>query len=221
VSGFSVLFRSSIGRKFVVAVTGLVMLGFLIAHMVGNLKAFAGAPALNHYAELLRIEPELLLVTRTGLLVAVVLHVFFVVQLALENRRARPSRYAVMDTVKATLASRTMLVGGILIFGYVVYHLMHLTFRSVHRDLVPFDHTNVFGNVAASFKNPAITATYVALQVVLLFHLQHGIQSALRTIGVSHPRYVAIGRSAGWVLAVVITVGFAAVPLGVFFGVIQ
>jgi succinate dehydrogenase / fumarate reductase cytochrome b subunit len=220
-SGLGAIVRSSIGRKFIVAATGLAMLGFLLAHMVGNLKAFGGADALNHYAELLRVEPEILWVLRAGLAVCVVLHVVFVVQLTLENRRARPDGYSAMRTVKASPASRTMLVGGILIGAYVVYHLQHLTLRTVHRELVPFDHTNVFGNVTQSFRNPIITAVYVALQIVLFFHLQHGIQSAFRTLGVGHPRYVLLVRNLGRALALLITLGFASVPLGVLTGVIQ
>lgn len=222
------LVRSSIGRKILVAVTGLGMVGFLIGHMIGNLRAYEGADAVNEYAELLRFEPTLLWAFRLGLLAFVVIHVVLTIQLRRENRLARPSRYAVSATVEASAASKVMLYGGIAIFLYVVYHILHLTVRSVHPELVGntyttggHAHVDVYRNVVESFQSPIISGVYILAQVALFFHLQHGILSAARTLGVSHPRYVRWARNGGRALSAIIVLGFLAVPIGVLAGWIR
>lgn len=213
--------RSSIGKKLVVAVTGVAMVLFLIAHMVGNLKVFKGAEALNHYAELLRVVPEVLPVARVGLLVMVGLHILATVQLTAQNRAARGIAYASHAKQRSTAASRTMIFGGIAIVFYVVYHILHLTTRDVHQALVPYDHHNVYGNVVMSFQNPLIVGVYLLAQVALYFHLTHGIQSAFRTLGVSHPRYLELTTKGGHALAAIIVLGYMSVPLAVLAGIVK
>jgi succinate dehydrogenase / fumarate reductase cytochrome b subunit len=213
--------RSSIGKKVVVAVTGLAMVLFLVAHMVGNLKVFIGPEAMNHYAALLRIEPEILPLARVGLLVMVTLHILATVRLTAENRRARGVAYATHAKTRSTTASRTMIFGGIAIALYVVYHLLHFTTRDVHQALVPYDHHNVYANVVLSFQNPLIAGVYILAQVALFFHLTHGIQSAFRTLGVSHPRYLAVTTKGGHALAAIIVLGFMSVPLAVLARIVK
>jgi len=213
--------RSSIGKKLVVAVTGVAMVLFLVAHMVGNLKVFKGPEALNHYAELLRVVPELLPAFRIGLLVMVGLHILATVQLTAQNRGARGVSYAAHSKQRSTAASRTMIFGGIAIALYVVYHILHFTTRDVHQALVPYDHHNVYANVVKSFQNPMIAGVYLLAQVALFFHLTHGIQSAFRTLGVSHPRYLELTTKGGHALAAIIVLGFMAVPLAVLAGIVK
>lgn len=212
-------YQSSIGQKWVVAVTGAIMVLFLIGHMLGNLQAFEGrgepghAPRLNSYAHLLRLEMPLLWTIRLGLLAALVLHVLTTVRLTLANRRARPEAYAKHRKLETTLATRTMIWGGLALGAYVVYHILHFTTGTVHRDL--YEHLNVYDNVVRSFSVPAISAVYILAQFCLYMHLQHGILSMFQTLGVSHPRYVTGARILGHVLALIITLGFVAVPVGV------
>lgn len=219
---------TTVAKKVVVAVTGFGMVLFLIGHMLGNLQAFEGAEKLNGYAELLRIEPVLLWAIRLGLLAFVLAHVYATISLNIESRAARPVKYHTKKTLAATPASRTMLYGGIALFFYIVYHILHFTTRSVHTALVSSTYTtdghvhpDVFANVVRSFQNPIISAVYIAAQIFLFFHLTHGVQSAFRTVGVTHPRYLAIAKTGGQILALVIVLGFIAVPVGVLAGIIE
>lgn len=219
---------TTVGKKIVVAVTGLGMVAFLIGHMLGNLQAFEGAEKLNEYAELLRFEPAMLWVVRLGLIAFVLAHVVATVSLNVLSRAARPVGYRTHEMLAATPASRTMLYGGIAIFLYVVYHILHFTTRSLHTGLVGHTyasdghvHADVYANVVASFQNPIISGVYILAQAMLFLHLTHGIQSAVRTLGVSQPRYLAFARNGGRLLALVIVLGFVAVPLGVLAGVIE
>jgi succinate dehydrogenase / fumarate reductase cytochrome b subunit len=213
--------NSSIGKKFVVAVTGLGMVGFLLGHLLGNLLVFEGAEAVNQYAAILRFDPFILWGLRLGLIAMVTLHIFFTVRLTLENRAARPVGYASLGTEKASVASRTMIYGGILVLLYIVYHLLHLTFRAVHPGLVPNDHHNVYANIVGSFQEPIVAAVYIAAQVVLFFHLKHGFQSAFRTIGVSHPGRLQALEKLSVIIALVITAGFISIPVAILTGFVN
>ncbi len=222
---FSAFYGSSIGKKTVVAVTGLAMIGFLVGHMLGNLQVFAGRgptpeeTKLNEYAELLRMEMGLLWAMRLGLLTALVLHVVTVIKLRGENRRARPQNYAVQRYQSANAFSRFMMWGGIALLAYVVYHILHLTMGVAHPDL--FEPHHVYDNVIHSFQKPLIAGVYVLATVALYFHLYHGVVSAFQTLGVSHPRHLQNVRVLGHALAVVIVVGFVSVPVGVLLRVVS
>lgn len=224
-SWLGTFYATSIGKKIVVALTGLVMVAYLIAHMLGNLQVFAGrgptveATKLNEYARLLRVEMGLLWAIRLALLGALVLHVVTTIKLSAENRAARKERYAQRSYRSASLYSRTMVWGGIALFAYVVYHLLHLTLGRAHPGL--FVHGDVYGNVIRSFQQPAIVAVYLFATVALYFHLHHGAASLVDTLGVSHPRHRSALRAVARASAVVICAGFAAVPLGVLFRVVQ
>ena len=213
--------NSSVGKKFIVAVTGLGMVGFLVGHLLGNLLVFEGPEAVNQYAEILRFDPFILWGLRLGLIAMVTLHIVFTARLTLENRAARPVGYATLVTQKASPASRTMIYGGILVLLYIVYHLLHLTFRSVHPELVPHDHHDVYSNIVGSFQVPLVAAVYIAAQVILFFHLKHGFQSAFRTIGVSHPGRLAALEKLSVVVALVITAGFISIPVAIFTGLVK
>ncbi len=218
-------YRSTVGKKIVVAATGVAMASFLLAHMLGNLQVFAGRGAtpettkLNEYAELLRTEMALLWVARLGLITAVVLHAVTVAQLAVRNRAARPTPYKVFRTSQASLASRTMLWGGLAVLFYVVYHVLHFTVGSAHSDL--FTPGDVYDNVVRSFQHPVIALVYIAAQIALFFHLSHGVQSAFRTLGVSHPGHISVVTKAGLAFAAIVTLGFVSVPVAVWAGLVR
>jgi succinate dehydrogenase / fumarate reductase cytochrome b subunit len=218
------LFRSTLLMKAVMAITGLMLFGFVFAHMTGNLKVFLGAEAINHYGEWLRevgapLFPRatVLWILRVGLLVAVVLHIASATQLTLINRRARPQSYRLSKPVQLDYASRTMRWSGVLIALYVVYHLMHLTLGNVHSDFIAGD---VYHNLVVAFRQWPIAAVYIAANVALGFHLYHGLWSLFQSLGIDHPAINPLRRPFAVVFALVITLGYVAVPVGILSGLV-
>jgi succinate dehydrogenase / fumarate reductase cytochrome b subunit len=218
------IYRTTIGKKVLVAVTGIIGIGFVLAHMIGNLHAFEGREQLNHYGEWLRTlaMPALprtvgLWLLRVVLIVAVVTHVTVTAQLALRSRASRTSRYADHDAVQASYASRTMRWGGAAILLFIVWHLMDLSWG------VPahFVRGDVYDNVVASFNNVPNTAIYLVAMLCLGMHLYHGTWSVFQTLGVNRSRWDRPIRRLATTLAVVIAGGFAIVPLAVLVGVIS
>ena len=223
---FSSFYRSDLGKKAVMAVTGIGLFGFVLVHMLGNLKLYQGAEKLNAYAEFLRefgspVLPHsgLLWIARLGLLVLVVLHVTAATQLTVGNLRARPEKYRQRETIQSTYASRTMRWGGVIIALYVVYHLAHLTVGSAHPDFIPGD---VYHNVVTGFQVWWVSAIYIVANLALGFHLFHGLWSMFQTLGwwqSSDKR--AWTRSFAVAFALVITVGNLSFPLAVLTGIVQ
>lgn len=219
------LYRSSIGKKILMAATGVLLVGFVFFHMLGNLKAFQGAEKLDHYGAFLRdmgapvfAHGQALWLMRIVLIVALVVHVVAAVQLAVQSRRARPERYQRgLRPDASTFASRTMLIGGILLFAFVVLHILHFTTGTVHPNFVE---GGVFHNVTVAFQSPWITFAYVIVMGFLGLHLFHGIWSGFQTLGLNHPRYNKYRRPLATVVAVVIAVGFVLMPLAVLSGLI-
>ncbi len=215
--------RSSIGGKAVMAITGLLLFGFVVAHLVGNLKLLAGPAALNGYAKGLHDLGWILWAARIGLFVVFVLHVATGISLARANREARPVGYVKEANVASTFASRSMLFSGLSLLAFVVYHLLHFTFGVVHGgdfarkaggagELVGFD---VHAMVRTSFSEPAIVLAYVGAQVVLWLHLSHGVQSLAQTLGFHHRRYTPMIHKLGYLLATVVAGGNALLALSV------
>jgi succinate dehydrogenase / fumarate reductase cytochrome b subunit len=218
---FSTFRSSSIGRKSLMAVTGLFLLLFLLGHMAGNLQFFAGADTLNAYAAALRHNALLLWGMRIGLLGVFVIHVVNAVQLTLANRAARPEPYAVQKPLKSTLASRTMAISGLLILGYTVFHLAHLTAGVIgpeHRLQPGSPVPDAYANVVAGFSNLPFALFYIVMMVVLYFHISHGAQSALQTLGCNHPKYTPALRCLLNGLVLLICAGFISIPLAVLLG---
>jgi len=212
--------QTTIGKKVIMAVSGLVMFGFVIGHMVGNLKLYAGAEALNEYAAFLRSVPALLWGTRAALIVSVVAHVWASIQLASRNADARPRGYRKKRSLASTYASRTMYWTGPILLFYIVYHLLHLTFGYG----IPgnqYDPHNVFNNVVLSFQQPLIATVYVAGNLALGFHLFHGAKSMFQTVGASHPRYDGTRNAVAAALVAVVVVANISFPLMVLAGVIE
>ncbi len=214
--------RSPMAKKVVMAVSGIVLFGFVLVHMLGNLKLYQGAEALNAYAEGLRAlgYPFLphggaLWIARVVLLVVVALHVVSAWQLTLLNRRARPQGYAKRQVVEASYASRTMRWGGVILLLFVVYHLLHLTFGSVHPEFIAGD---VYHNVVRGFQNPLVAGFYLAANVMLGFHLWHGLWSLFQSLGWNHPSYHRLRRHFATAFALVVTTGNLSFPLAVLAG---
>ena len=210
--------------KFVMAVTGAVLILYLVAHMIGNLKIFLGEESLDTYAEWLRVVGEpalpaqgLLWLVRIVLLVSVVAHIVAATVLARRARRARPVRYAHRRPVSTSYASRTMRWGGVIILLFVIYHILDLTTGTVNPNGVPGE---VYDNVVADFSRWYITLAYTLAVVAVGFHVRHGVWSALQTLGRSSGPDQARYKAIALVFAVVLTAGFLAVPFAVQFGLV-
>jgi succinate dehydrogenase / fumarate reductase cytochrome b subunit len=223
-------YRSAVGKKAVMAVSGIALFGFVLAHMAGNLKLYLGAEALNHYAEFLRTMGEpvlprsaLLWILRAGLIVAAVAHIVSATQVTLESRRARPVDYKRRQMVKATYASRTMRWGGVILALFIFYHLAHFTFGApwAHHDFVPGD---VYHNVVAGFSVWWVSAIYIVAQITLGFHLYHGLWSLFQSLGWWKSSSGSDGgdgrRTFALVFALVITVGNISFPWSVLTGLV-
>jgi succinate dehydrogenase / fumarate reductase, cytochrome b subunit len=219
---FKPLLTSSVGRKILMVASGVPLLLFLLIHLVGNLQVFAGSEALNHYAHFLHSKPAMVISFRLGLLVLFAVHMFFSIQLTLENRAARPVAYYKESTLKATLASRTMIWSGLVLGIFIVYHLAHLTARVTGPvDFMTAEGPDVYRNVIASFSNPAIALLYVFGQIALFFHLTHAFASAFQTLGLNDKSYTPAIECASKSYAILIAGGNLAIVLAVFTGFIH
>ena len=212
----SAFWASTIGKKIVMGVTGLIMVGFLIGHMAGNLQVFLGAERLNGYSRFLHGLGELLWLVRGVLLAALLLHIVAAVQLTRLDWAARPVGYAKHETQAATFASRTIRIGGIVLAAFIVLHLLHFTTGTLRP--APFDEHDVYGNVTGSFAIPWVAGLYMAAMVVVGLHLYHGAWSAFRTLGLSQPSANPLQRRIAGAVAAIVWLGFTIVPLGVLLG---
>ena len=224
-SWFSSFYRTALGKKVVMALTGLAFWGFVLGHMAGNLKLFMGAEAINHYAEFLRevgqpLLPRtaLLWIARLGLIASLILHVHAAVALTALNRRARPQDYEMRDVQQASWASRTMRWTGFALLAFVIYHLMHFTWGNAHPDFIQGD---VHHNLTVAFSNGLVVAIYIVAMVLLALHLWHGLWSMFQSLGWNHPRYNPWRRAFAVVFALVISLGFIAVPAAIALGLVK
>ncbi len=208
----------SIALKAVMALTGLVLYGFVFVHMVGNLQLYSGPEKINKYAAFLKGTPALLWGFRAVLLGAVTLHAVAAFILWRRNRAARPVGYASQDFQAATITSRTMFWTGPMIGLFVVYHLLHLTVGSVHPS---FSHTDVYTNVVTAFSNPAVSIFYVLAMVALGFHLFHGADSLFQTLGLKTPKYEKPLEAVLMVVSAVIVVVNISFPIAVLAGMVK
>ncbi|QQL45210.1 succinate dehydrogenase cytochrome b subunit [Sulfuriroseicoccus oceanibius] len=217
-------YASSIGKKIVVAISGIVFLLFLPAHAIGNLLVFSGQEALNEYAHFLQTAGHgaMIWVFRLGLLTAFIVHIVSTIHLTRQNRAARSDRYAVKTPMRSTAASRTMMVSGLTILAFVVYHILHYTVRSFHGfadlPLDPHGNFDVYTMVILGFQNVASTIFYIVGISLLCFHLSHGVASVFQTLGLRSDRSKNLFQIVGKAYAVIIWLAFAVVPLSILFG---
>ena len=215
---------SSIGKKFLVAATGFILFGFVVAHMLGNLQIFLGREALNSYAEHLEELPALLWPARGVLLVSILIHIVLAVQLSIQNRQARPVAYTNKKSAVSTFASRTMLVTGSAVFFFIVYHLLHFTFKAVHpqysRFLDAHGNRDVYSMVVASFRDPWIAASYVLAMIFLCLHLSHGARSLFQSLGASDEELKPFWKWVARGAAAVIFIGNCSIVTASYFGLL-
>lgn len=211
---------SSVGRKWIMAVTGLILFGFVIVHMIGNLQIFLGPEAMNGYGEWLREigHGSGLWIARGVLLASVLLHIWAAVSLARENREARPVGYRRLHHRSSDYASRTMIWSGPLLALFIVYHLLHLTTGQAHPDFIAGD---VYHNFIVGFSNPLVTGFYVVSMIALGFHLYHGAWSMLQSMGLSHPHYDRFRRPFAISFTLVVVGGNIVMPLAVLAGMVR
>ncbi|MCU0246439.1 MAG: succinate dehydrogenase cytochrome b subunit [Bryobacter sp.] len=211
-------YESVIGKKAVMAVTGLILCGFVLVHMIGNLQLFQGPEKLNHYAELLRISMPLLWTARIVLLLCVFLHILSAYQLWMLKRAARPVDYVRKSSIATTYAARTMLVSGPILLAFIVYHILHFTTGQAHPSFEP---GNVYANVVAGFQNPLASIFYMVANILLATHLYHGVWSMFQTMGVNHPKYTPKLRLLAKLYGIVIGAGNVSMPLAVLAGFVK
>ncbi|HUQ18749.1 MAG TPA: succinate dehydrogenase cytochrome b subunit [Gemmatimonadaceae bacterium] len=212
-------YRSSVGKKVVMAVTGVIGIGFLIVHVTGNLLIFRGPDAINSYSHFLHSLGELLWLARIVLIVSVILHVIAAYQLMMQNRAARPVGYARREPQVSTFAARTMRWGGALLLLFIVLHILHFTTGTI-RPAGSFIEGDVFANVVASFHLWWVVLFYVVAMIALGAHMYHGAWSSVRTVGVTQPVENPLKRRVAIILALFLWIGFTAVPVAVFLGMI-
>lgn len=217
--------QSSLGKKYVMAATGFVLVGFAVGHMVGNLQFYLPPEAINRYARLLHFSDELLWGVRLALLAAVGLHIWSAAQLSLENKAARPvGYYGNPAPLAASYASRTMLISGSIIFAFVVYHLLHYTMRveAINGAKIPFasllaedGKQNVYAMMVAGFSVWYVALFYLVGVGLLCLHLSHGIQAMFQSLGWKSHYYGPLLNRAAQVVALVLFLGYASIPLSV------
>ncbi len=219
------LYGSSVGKKIAMAATGAIMFLFVIGHLAGNLKLYAGEESFNKYAHWLREigypalgHNQFLWIFRFVLLVCVAVHIISAIQLALQSWRAREICYRKQESIAFSYASYTMRWGGLLVALYVIYHLFHLTWGSAHHN---FDSTNPYQNVVDGFKVWWVSLIYMIAIIVLGLHLYHGLWSAMQTMGFNNPKYNAWRRPTASIIALVIAIGYISIPVSVLFGIVK
>jgi succinate dehydrogenase / fumarate reductase cytochrome b subunit len=211
---------STIGQKVVMALTGAILFGFVLAHLAGNLLLYQGPEAINAYAVELRtlLHGAALWIARGTLLLAVVLHIWAAWALTVRNAKARPQGYRTLAHSKSTYASRTMRWSGVIIVAFVIYHLMHFTLGNVHPSFIEGD---VYHNVVTGFRVWPVSLFYIVAMVLLGFHLNHGVWSMFHTLGVSHPGRRKAIRFMAAALSVLVVLGNISFPLAVLFGFVS
>ena len=216
-SRLGLLWRSTVGKKALMALTGAILLLYVFFHLLGNLQVFAGPEQINAYARLLHVSPQLLWTVRVVLLAAVLVHAVAGVALWLRARSARPVGYAEYRSDASSTASRTMIWSGLLILAFVVYHLLDLTVGIANPD---FREGDVFHNVVVSFGRAAGVLAYLLAMVGLGFHLWHGVYSMFQSLGLLNRRLTPGMKRFAAGVSVILAIGFASIPIAVLFGLV-
>jgi succinate dehydrogenase / fumarate reductase cytochrome b subunit len=208
--------RSTVGKKVLMAITGLAMILFIVLHLLGNTTIYSRS--LNDYAAYLHSIPVVIWLVRSVLITLFVLHIITGIQLYFDNRRAKPEGYNVRKRIRSTFAGRTMIWTGLLTGGFLVYHLLHFTVQitnpeiSSSANLDAEGRPDVFNMVIASFQKRLISITYISAMAALLLHLMHGIQSSFQTLGLNNERTLPVIIRVGSVAAGIIFLGYISIP---------
>lgn len=216
-------YRSSVGKKIIVAVTGIILILFAIGHLLGNLQIFIGPDWINGYSQHLHDLGPLLWLIRIFLLATVIIHIYVTIQLAIENRRARPEPYIDKRYVKATFASRHMVMSGLIVLAFIAYHLAHFTFRKTDPRFAllkpdALGHYDVYSMMVYGFQNYLVSGFYVLGLFLLALHLSHGSSSFFQSLGLNDkkltPRLALGGRIFAWLMFI----GYTSIPVAVLLG---
>jgi len=219
-------YYSSVGKKMIVAITGIILILFVIGHLLGNLQIFIGPDWINGYSQHLRDLGPLLWAVRLFLLAAVIIHIWVTIQLAIENRRARPEAYMDKQYVKATFASRHMVMSGLIVLVFIIYHLAHFTVRVTDNRFTllradPLGHYDVYSMMVYGFQNYLVSGFYVLGLFLLALHLSHGSSSFFQSLGLNDkkltPRLALGGRIFTWLLFA----GYTSIPVAILLGLIK
>jgi succinate dehydrogenase / fumarate reductase cytochrome b subunit len=209
---------SSIGLKIMMALTGVILSAYVLAHMAGNLQAFQGAQSIDAYASMLHRNPPVLWGARVVLLAAVAIHIWAYIVLTRRNLEARPQGYRAERHRESSFASRSMALTGPILLAFIVYHILHLTTGTVHPS---FEEGSVYHNVVAGLKVVPVALFYLIALAALALHLWHGVWSLFQTLGASQARYESFGRRFATVFTLVVVLGFALVPISILAGVLK
>ena len=219
------LFSSPIGRKWIVAITGIVLVLFVIGHLLGNMTIFVGPDAMNAYAAFLKSTGEILWVVRIVLLTCVVLHIWFTITLWRENLKARPRQYAVKSNLGTTVYARLMRLSGLTVLAFVLYHLAQFTWEAFNPEYKGwFDaqgRHDVYRMVVTAFSCPFVSAFYILAVGLLGMHLSHGIASLFQTLGITTEKLRPVFESGGKIVAWIVFLGFASIPTSVLLGLVK
>ena len=221
------IFQSSLGKKYLMAISGFFLFLFVIAHLVGNLQVFLGPEAINRYGHFLQSNLELVWPARIALLVLLLVHIWAATKLSLENKAARPVGYAVFQPKGSTYASRTMLMSGIIAFVFIVYHILHytaqvqyinLTGQSFLTFLDPEKRHDIFKMMVVGFSKGWVSAFYILGVGLLCLHLSHGASSMFQSLGWKNDAYRPFLDKAARVVAVLIFLGYSSIPIAILCG---
>lgn len=215
------IFGSPVGAKMLMALSGLMLTGFVLAHLSGNLLLYAGQEKFNAYAHGLQSLGLLLWLARGGLLTVFVLHLYLAIKLTIENKAARPVPYAHEATIQATLASRYMVHTGLLMLAFVVYHLAHFTFKVTCAEMDALLPGDAYSMVVLGFSNPAVSGFYILAMAALATHLRHGVSSAFQSFGLYHGNLNMVTDKLGPLVAAIVFLGFSSIPVSVLLGCIK
>jgi succinate dehydrogenase / fumarate reductase cytochrome b subunit len=219
------LLSSSIGRKWVVAVTGIVLVLFVIGHLLGNLSIFLGPDALNAYAHFLQGLGEILWIIRLVLLTCLVLHVWFTITLWHENMRARPQKYAVKKDLDTTIFARWMRLSGLTVLAFVLFHLAEFTWQAFTPETKTWVDSlgrhDVYRMVVSAFSCPLISGFYILAIGLLAMHLSHGIASLFQTLGITTAKMRPVFERSGRIIALILFLGYASIPAAVLLGLLR
>jgi succinate dehydrogenase / fumarate reductase cytochrome b subunit len=213
-------YRSTIGKKIVMAVSGVILVGYLLTHVIANLLVFTSADALDAYAEFIKSKPFVLWPARAALLLAALVHIVAAAQLTLRNRAARPVGYQRRSPQASTWASRSMRIGGVILLVFIVLHILHFTTGTLHPSRPHFEPERVTANVIAGFQNIWVVLGYLVAIAALGLHLLHGLWSSSRTLGVSPESVAPQRRPLALAVAGFLWLGFSVIPLAIYFGLL-
>ncbi|TGL57434.1 succinate dehydrogenase cytochrome b subunit [Leptospira ognonensis] len=222
-------FRSSIGKKIIMAITGFIWFGFVIMHMLGNLQIYQGPEKLNAYAKFLKDLGPLLWVARGGLFVAFFGHVAVAILLKRQNASARPVSYSKESTIQASKASTTMFYSGLLLLTFLIYHLLHFTLGVTNPDHSSHEYLlkngdsvhDVYAMVILGFQQPSIAIAYIVFMFFLALHFSHALGSMLQTIGIAAPKHHPTLQKIATTLAIIVFIGNTSMPLSILLGLVK